>query len=188
LASIAPDNPPGDSDWTSSVRVGYDVNADFYITGYTSGQWSVGPRDAHIRATVVSDGLVVYQRGEQEPGAAGVTDARAFRRLCAGYRSSLVRSSENKEIRAGPVASEIEGGRFFIVDDGSGWADRLLANLSRTDFKSGHDDDADALAVAYDWLAIYVLSETGEGAEDAPGPPVGDAGDDDGSLAVVDYS
>jgi hypothetical protein len=138
---------------------------------YTSGQWSVGPRDAHIRATVVSDGLVVYQRGEQEPGAAGVTDARAFRRLCAGYRSSLVRSSENKEIRAGPVASEIEGGRFFIVDDGSGWADRLLANLSRTDFKSGHDDDADALAVAYDWLAIYVLSETGEGAEDAPGPP-----------------
>lgn len=182
-SSIAPDNPPGDSDWTSGVRVGYSRAGDFYITGYRSGQWSVGARDREIRATVVSDGVAVYQRGEQEPGAAGVADARAFRRLCSGYRSSCEKSSENKALRAGPLASEIEGARFFIVDDGSGWCDRLLHNLGATDFKSGHDDDADALAVAYNWLAIYVVSETADDAEDAPPEEM----DDDGSRVVVDY-
>jgi predicted phage terminase large subunit-like protein len=194
---IGPDNPPVvEADWTSGVRLGYDRLGNYYITGYTSGQWSPGPRDQRIRETMRADGLRVMQRGEQEPGAAGVSDARAFRRLGTGFRVTLEKSSEAKEIRSGPLASAIEGGRFFIVeappssrpDAGAAqsWTQRLLQNLQRTDFKSGHDDDADALTVGFNWLSIFELRET-EGGEGGAAPDDTDGGTE-GSQIVTDLT
>lgn len=167
---VSPENLPNDdADWTVGVRQGYDFKGNYYVTDMVMGQWSSGQRDALIRRTVKADGRRVHQHGEQEPGAAGKADARAFRRLCAGFAASTETHSDAKEVRAGPLSSAIEGGRYFLVK--APWNTPFLKWMKAFGPGVKWDDVPDATSIGHNWLSMFELRDTGMDPEDLMNGP-----------------
>lgn len=184
---IGPDNLPNDdADWTVGVRQGYDARGDYYVTGFVMGQWSPGKRDAIIRQTVKADGRAVHQRGEQEPGAGGKGDARAFRILCAGYAASTEPSTEKKEIRATPLASVIESGRYFVVR--GAWNEPFYRWMRAFGPGVKWDDVPDATSIGHNWLAMFELRDTGIDPDDVNGPDEPDDENAGGSRITEEFT
>lgn len=172
---IGPDSLPNDdADWTVGIRQGFDFKGTYYITHMVMGQWSVGKRDQIIRSTMKQDGRKVHQRGEQEPGAGGKADARAFRRLGTGFVTSTESSTDDKETRAGPLASAIEGGRYVLVK--GPWNEPFLRWMRAFGPGVKWDDVPDAASLGHNYLALHELRDTGFD-DDANGP---EEPDDDG--------
>lgn len=171
---VSPDNQPNDdADWTAGIRQGYDAKGDYYVTDLVFGQWSPGPRDTTIRRTVKSDGRRVHQRGEQEPGAGGKSDARAFRRLCAGFPASTERTDEKKEVKAGPSASVLESGRYFYVV--APWNEVFFKWMRAFGPGVKWDDIPDAFSIGHNWIAMFELRDTGnDPTDDENGPDAPD--------------
>lgn len=184
---VSPDNLPNDdADWTVGVRQGYDFQGNYYFTDMVMGQWSVGMRDAQIRRTAKLDGRKVHQRGEQEPGAGGKADARAFRRLLVGFAATTETHTEDKEIRAGPLASTIEGGRYFMVK--APWNEPFLRWMRAFGPGVKWDDVPDAASIGHNYLAMFELRDTGNDPEDYNGPEEPDDDDNGGSRIVADLT
>ncbi len=179
---ISPDNLPNDDgDWTCGIRQGYDAAGNYYFTDMVFGQWSPGQRDAVIRRTMKADGRRVHQRGEQGPGDAGKSDARAFRRIGAGFSVSTITHSEDKETRAGPMASVIESGRYMLVE--GPWNVPFLRWMRAFGPGVKWDDVPDAAAIGHNYLAMFELRDTGQDPEsDENGP---DEPDDVGGSHIL---
>jgi predicted phage terminase large subunit-like protein len=182
---MGPDNPPNDdADWTAGIRQGYDAAGMYYVTGFELGQWEPGARDRVIRRTVVADGRNVHQRGEQEPGAAGKSDARAFRRLCRGYSSSVDRTDENKETKAGPLASVISEDRYRVLR--GPWNQTFFKFMRAFGKGAKWDDVPDAASIGFNWLSMFELRDLGaDPTAEENGPDAPD--DDTGSSQVDEY-
>lgn len=173
---VGPDNPINeDADWTVGIRMGYDRGAHYFVTDLVMGQWEPGARDAVIRRTVKADGRRVHQRGEQEPGSAGKSRARAFRRLCAGFGCSTSRVDEKKEIKAEPLASIISDGRLHLKR--APWNELFLKWMARFGPGAKWDDIPDASSVVHNYLAMFELRDVGEDPLESENGP--DAPDDD---------
>ncbi len=93
-------------------------------------------------------------RMEQEPGSAGVAVVDHYRqKVLAPYDFAGVRSTGSKQTRARPVAARCEAGDVWICR--GSWNTEFLDELAAFPM-SGHDDQVDALAGAYEHLAQAV--------------------------------
>lgn len=142
---------PGSGDYTASVKLGRSRSTGvYYIAHRMSVQLAPGERDQLIRQTAVADGHAVEQVSDQDPGAAGKSDAIAFVKLLNGYRASTEPISGDKEVRAGPYASQAQIGNVKLVR--GAWNRPYLEQLRQ--FPRGkHDDDVDASSTAFNRLA-----------------------------------
>jgi predicted phage terminase large subunit-like protein len=137
-------------DYTAGVLMaGPCAEGKFYVLNVKRGRWSVGERDRIIRQTAEEDGYETTVVGPIDPGAAGVQASEAFVRLLAGFTVEVERESGSKEVRAGPLASQVENGNVVLVN-GSYTTD-FIEELRN--FPNGkHDDQVDAAAGAFNWL------------------------------------
>lgn len=119
--------------------------------------WRLGPgeRDHRIKTTADQDGKEVRIRGPQDPAAAGVTDAVAFRTLLRGFTVKTETVSGNKVLRFGPASSAAHpkstGGKYGRIAVLRGdWNDAFFAELEA--FPGGKDDIVDTLSDLVDEL------------------------------------
>lgn len=122
-----------------------------------------GERDAFIKTTADQDGVGVRIRGPQDPGAAGVTDAVAFRAMLRGKTVKTETVSGNKVLRFGPASSAAHpkstGGQYGRIAVMRGdWNDAFFAELEG--FPGGKDDIVDTLSDLVDELDNHTSMPT----------------------------
>lgn len=142
----------GSGDYTAGVRVSKDNDGIFYVEDVVRGQWDTAKRDRMIRYTAEIDGIQCRVIGEQEPGSGGKDSAGAFIKLLNGFSVRTEKTSGSKELRADPLSAQINAGNFRIVR--GDWNADFLEELRQ--FPRGrHDDQVDALSLAFNRIAIH---------------------------------
>ena len=141
----------GAGDYTAGVKVaGPDTEGYWYIVDVVRGQLSTDTRNSTILQTSILDGVKVAIRGSQDPGAAGVDEAKAFCRMLAGFNVKAVRESGSKEVRADPYSAQVNAGNFRLV---KGSWNRAFIEEHRSFPTGKHDDQVDAGANGFNELA-----------------------------------
>lgn len=139
----------GKGDWTAGVKMGR-LGDTYYVLDVVRGQWEPNGRNNKIRNTAERDGHSVRIRGAQDPGSAGVDDKLAFIRLLSGYTVTVERVTGDKELRAEPMASQVNGSNFVIV---RGEWNREFVNEMQNFPQGEHDDQIDAASDAFSELS-----------------------------------
>lgn len=137
----------GDGDYTVGMLIAFDGKT-LYIEDEIRGQWGPGERDRIIRQTAELDrqrlGYLVETCGPQDPGAAGKTDALAFRRLLQGFRVHTEIETGDKELRADVWRAMAEVGAVKVKRGpwNAAWIEEVVS------FPGRHDDRVDATSGA----------------------------------------
>lgn len=136
-------------DHTAGVLIGLDAAGRCYVLDVVRCQLEPDARNRLIRQTAERDGPDVPIRGPQDPGAAGVESAQAFSRNLSGYRVRTERVSGAKELRADPLAAQVNAGNVILVR--GSWNAPFIEELRQ--FPLGaNDDQVDAAADAFNEL------------------------------------
>jgi predicted phage terminase large subunit-like protein len=145
-----------DGDFTVGLRLeGPDKEGIWYVTDVERGQWEPSERDQWMRGTAEFDGPEVAGRVPEDPGSAGKSQAEAWIRLLAGFPYEKHRVSGDKQLRAGPAASQVNAGNVRMLR--GDWNTAFVEELRQ--FPAGrHDDQVDAFADALDKLAVSSAS------------------------------
>lgn len=141
-------------DYTAGVRVSIGSDDLYYIESVVRGQWAPGRRDTEIQKVCREDDKLPgpYRVGvEEESGINGKKRTQAIVRQLSGLKVFTERPTGDKELRADPVASQMQVGNVRIVRSdrwNRDFYDELLS------FPNGeHDDQVDALSGAFSALS-----------------------------------
>lgn len=110
-------------------------------------------RDARIREIAVSDGRSVKIRLPEDPGAGGKSAAAYLVSLLAGFDVEAKTVSGDKEVRARPLASQLNAGNLCMVE--GAWNAPFTSEL-RLFPKGANDDQVDAAADGFTAVALPV--------------------------------
>ncbi len=138
-----------DGDWTAGAKLGMQPNGRLLIAGVERER--LGPDGVRhlLLATATRDGYDTTVALPQDPGQAGKAQARDLTRLLSGYSVTSKPVSGDKVTRAGPLASQVNVGNVDVLQ--GPWLAPLTDELRS--FPHGlHDDQVDALSLAYDEL------------------------------------
>ena len=139
----------GNGDFSVGVLMGLDGQGRFWIVDVTRGQWSPDERNERMRQTARVDGESVSIRLPQDPGQAGKEQAQALIRMLAGYSVKAISVSGDKQVRADPLAAQLNAGNVLLLR--APWNAAFIEELRQ--FPSGrHDDAVDAAADAFNEL------------------------------------
>ena len=133
-------------DYTAGAKLGRLADGRFVIADLV--RLRVGPdeRDAALRNTAARDGLTCTVSIPQDPGQAGLTQAKYLVRELAGYHVKASPESGDKVTRAGPLAAQINVGNVLLLK--APWNDGLISEMRL--FPNGaYDDQVDALSRAF---------------------------------------
>lgn len=142
----------GDGAYTAGLKVGKDIDGNYYILGLVHGQWHPGKRDRKIVQTARDDGPRVRVLFPRDPAAAGKQVAAQHIRMLSGISTAFaIPESGDKDTRATMPAADAANGFFFIVREP--WAHVVLQELC--DFGPGAEyrDIVDALSGAHAYLS-----------------------------------
>ena len=136
----------------AAERVGNRWSA-FQIQDVVRGQWESSQVEKMVLQTAARDGTGVGIAIEHGPSDAGKRDARRWTQALAGYSLRMVPPAGKKSDRARPVASSLNG-RLFSRVAGAPWWTAMARELSQfsedqTEMKGRHDDQVDALSLAF---------------------------------------
>lgn len=139
--------------YTAGVLVGQSRgNKRFYIADVVRDRVS-NPQPMLVN-TATQDGKDVEISIPQDPGAAGLIQAKAHVSALVGYRVQASPESGEKTDRARPVADQAEAGNISIVD--GAWNDDFFAELVK--FPAGaYKDQVDALSRAF---AKFIMTKS----------------------------
>lgn len=136
-------------DYSTGVRIVRD-GPKFVLTSVWRGQVSPDQLRIAKRTQAQIDGLQTVVHLSQDPGAAGVDQVEADRRYLAGFGVVDKRPTGSKEVRAMPFAAACEAG--LVELERGDWNRAFIDELCS--FPTGaHDDQVDAAADAFNWLA-----------------------------------
>jgi predicted phage terminase large subunit-like protein len=144
-------------DFTAGVLLARTPDGFWWVEDVVRGRWSPGERNEIIRQTAWDDARR-YDHGvktliERPPGA-GTETTDALVRELAGVSVEAVNPRGSKEERAEPAAAMVEGGNVKLVM--GKWNRLFLDELAA--FPGGENDDqADAFATGFNWLAERLL-------------------------------
>jgi predicted phage terminase large subunit-like protein len=136
-------------DYTAGVKLGRMRDGRLVIADVV--RLRVGPdeRDAALQNTTARDGYECKQSIPQDPGQAGVTQVKYLTRQLSGYRIHSSTETGNKEVRAEPIASQINVGNVSMLK--ASWNDAFINELRM--FPNGSFDDCvDGLSRAFSLL------------------------------------
>jgi len=147
-AATEPSKTSPDPDWTSGVLLGLRMNGNPVILDVVRGRHNPGGVEDMIRATAEQDGKDVTIWQWQDPGAAGKADAAHYQRsVTQGYTLRTEVAAKSKTAYAGPPSSACAHGNLAMVR--APWNNAVLSVLEAFPSKNAHDDDVDALSLAY---------------------------------------
>jgi predicted phage terminase large subunit-like protein len=146
-------------DWTVGVKLVVQYDAEFrpFWTVVDVQRFRGGPEDVRrlVRQIAEADGYAVRIALPEDPGQAGKSQVFDFTKLLTGYPLTATRMTGSKELRALSVAAQFNIGRVGLLK--APWNTALLDELAV--FPSGkHDDQVDALSLAFSELAVSDLS------------------------------
>ena len=160
-AATEPSASNPDPDWTRGVRMvrlkdGSPVK--YVITHVAGGRYSPGGVDLLMRNTAEQDGKGTAQACWVDPGQAGKVDEAHVRSVLDVHRVIFERASRSKEVYAGPLSSQVEGGMVGLLR--GPWNEGYLAEMEA--FPEGkHDDYVDGSSLAYLKLTRGVARKAG---------------------------
>lgn len=108
-----------DGCWTSGVRIGKDLDANWWVIHDERGQWEPYTREKNIRRVAEIDGHHVIQAIEEEGGSSGKDSSQNTIRRLAGYRVVTDRPTGDKVTRADPFATQVNGGNVYLAPEGT---------------------------------------------------------------------
>jgi predicted phage terminase large subunit-like protein len=142
-----------DAAYTAGVRMHLMKDGSFVVSHVVRGQWGALAREEKIKAWTEIDASEFgsYEvHVEQEPGSGGKESAESTIRMLAGYRVFADRVTGAKEIRAEPLAAQVQGGNVWLV--AGEWVTDFLDECEV--FPAGKfKDQVDAAAGAFSKLA-----------------------------------
>jgi predicted phage terminase large subunit-like protein len=156
---LAASNDKGD--YTASVKLAMVLNettlqTNWIIVDVTRDR--LGPEcvEALVLRTAQTDGHACLIFLPEDPGQAGKSQSAAYARLLIGYPIFVQRMTGPKEVRAAAAAAQFNLGNIGIVK--APWNAAFLDELLGFP-RARHDDQVDALALAFDKLAVEGLGE-----------------------------
>lgn len=133
-------------DYTVGVKLGRLDDGRLVIGDVVRLRAAPDERDAALLNAAKADGYDCRQSIPQDPGQAGVTQARYLVRQLAGYTVHASPETGAKVVRAAPVAAQINVGNVSMLR--GEWNAALIGELRL--FPNGsHDDQVDALSRAF---------------------------------------
>lgn len=150
----------GDPDWTAGLRMARSANGLYYVEDVTRFRESPAIVEARIKAVAEGDTRAVDIGMEQEGGASGKSLVSHYRRnVLDGFAVRGFSPSGSKEMRAAPIAARAEAGEVLLVE--GPWVDAFLDEVSEFP-EDPHDDQVDAMSLAYGLLARKVATKPAE--------------------------
>lgn len=148
-----------DPDWTVGLKgFRFAGTGDFYITDMVRMRETPGKVATAIKNTASQDGYGCTISLAQDPGQAGKWQIEALVALLAGYSIESDTISGDKQLRAGPAATQAEFGKIKILE--GDWNADFFAEVCNFP-GAKHDDIVDALSDlirVLSSLTIYDLS------------------------------
>jgi predicted phage terminase large subunit-like protein len=136
-----------DPDYTVGTKLGLDLNNQFWVLDVKRFRGTPAQNEKIIADTAAADGIGIDIFMEQEPGASGKIAIDHYRRnVLFGYPFRSNRATGQKEIRANPVSSAVEGGLVHLVY--ADWNEPFLDEHDNFP-DSAHDDQVDSLSGAH---------------------------------------
>ncbi len=141
-----------DPDWTVGAKVA-EKDGRFYVGPLKRGRHSPNELDRLLVATAEGDGVPCKVRIEQEPGSSGKIAIAHFIKLLAGFDVRGQTATGPKLSRFAPFASQCEAGNVSFIS--GPWVGDCIDELEalQADDSHAHDDQADAIALAFNDLA-----------------------------------
>ena len=138
-------------DWTVGTLMGREGNK-YYILDHVYARRSPGQVEKLVLRTAEEDGRGVKVGLPQEPGAAGKAWLHSLVTKLAGYNARGRVQTGDKVKRFSPFSAQAEHGNVHVME--GRWNKRLFSELENFPpaSKSAHDDDADAISLAFDFL------------------------------------
>lgn len=135
----------GAGDWTVGLRLS-EIEGGWCVEDVRRKQWSPNEVKQEMLSVAESDGPDVKIVIPLDPGAAGKFMAADFVRMLAGYRVEIMQDTGKKEVKANPVATQVEAGNISVFK--AHWTQRFKEELAA--FPAGaKDDQVDALGGAF---------------------------------------
>ncbi len=148
--------------FTVGAKVGRTAQGQIVIADIERYRAGPGDVEARILKQAHRDGHSIPISIPQDPGQAGKSQIRAFAALLHGFNFHFSLESGSKEIRAIPLAAQVEAGNVLVVR--APWNDIFFAEAGlfpNSEFK----DQVDAVTRAYS----YLLGNMGPKLAFAPG-------------------
>jgi predicted phage terminase large subunit-like protein len=134
-----------DPDWTVGVKVARDGSGHYTVLDVIRLRGSPKEVEDAIASAAACDGPSVWISLPEDPGQAGKSQISYLARRLAGYKIIATRESGSKQVRAIPLASQIEAGNVSMMR--ASWNYELLRELTEFPF-GAKDDQVDALVRA----------------------------------------
>ncbi|WP_395495872.1 phage terminase large subunit [Acetobacter sp. KSO5] len=134
------------ADWTVGVKLSRLPDGRFCVLDVTRLRGDPAQVEATLLATAAQDGPATRIILPQDPGQAGVAQARYLTGRLAGYQVKTVRETGDKATRAAPFAAQVNAGNVLAVR--ALWTPNFLEELAAFP-GGGHDDQVDAAAGAF---------------------------------------
>lgn len=132
---------------TAGVKIGRDVNGNFYILDLKYDRVSPLAVERMIKNCASQDGVKCKIRLPQDPGQAGKAQVAHFAKILAGYEFRTRIMTGDKVTRAGPFSSMCEYGRVKVVR--APWNETLFNHLEEFPPEVGSPDIVDAAVEAF---------------------------------------
>jgi predicted phage terminase large subunit-like protein len=137
--------------YTVGVRMCFGrTSRRFYIDDVKRAQLSSGAVRDLILSTAIEDGVETRISLPKDPGQAGVAQIEDLTALLAGFTSKAEAQSGSKEMRAEPLAAQVENGHVSIVQ--AVWTKAFIEEM-RFFPKGRYMDQIDAASSAFNMLA-----------------------------------
>ena len=141
---------------TAGIKLKRLDDGTLVIMHMARGFWSPGGVESSIKNMAAQDGKSVIVGIEQDPGQAGVVEAKQYTKLLQGYTVKLYPARKDKIARALPVSAQAEAGNILVVR--GPWNDTFFDEAEN--FPDGKKkDQVDALSGAF---AVLVDGLTGD--------------------------
>lgn len=137
----------GDPDWTAGVKMAAFRDGTYGILDVVRLRGSPARVQEVMAATAALDGRAVPVLVEQEPGAAGAFVIQMIRKLLVGYTVRGVRSTGDKVTRAGPLSTQADAGRVWLLR--GEWNAAFIEEAEAFPSEGVHDDQVDAASGAF---------------------------------------
>ena len=142
--------PGTDPDWTVGALVSRWPDGFYSVDDVVRLRDTPGVVDQTILAVTQQDGHGVLVRIEQQIGTGGVFQASVYLKLLVGYDFAPRKPTGEKQTRWRPLSVQAEGGNVWLAE--GAWNDKFVRELC--DLPGRHDDQADAVAGAFNEVAI----------------------------------
>jgi predicted phage terminase large subunit-like protein len=160
-AATEPSDVNKDPDYTSGLRMGVDRQDNYYVLDLRYGRTAPKEVEDLVKGTAEHDGRGVVIGLEQEPGASGVMEVDYFIRLLSTFAVEKFPKTIKKLTAWKPVSAQAKAGNVYVVR--APWNEVFFNQLEGvTDgSQKGHDDHADTLAGAFNYLSLEMSKNRG---------------------------